>query len=228
MNQTISSEVIVCLGQALLPGAKANPVLLSRCAKAVELQRDKGCFIINTGGDTARVGITEARVMTEYMVSVKGIEQNNIVEEIESNSTVENAVFVSRMLKSINGTKGDGSFEGIKTLYLVTSPDHMVRSSYVFKAVLDYYNCGINIIEKPSDDMLSPSEFKQSLMHEKGGIEYHLNNRMKFASPVMGGTRGYNIPLPEKETLSFAHSRITTMLLVVKEEIRKEILLLLL
>ena len=218
MNQSISSDVIVCLGQALLPGAKASPILLSRCDKAVDLQRDKGCFIINTGGDPARVGITEAQVMTEYMVCVKGIEQNNIVEERESKSTVENAVFVSRILKSINATKGDGSFEGIKTLYLVTSLHHMVRSSYVFKAVFDYYNCGIDIIEKPSDDMLTPGEFKQSLMNEKGGIEYHLNNRMKFASPVMGGTSGYNIPLPEKETLNFAHSRITTMILVVNQK----------
>ena len=217
MSQTLSSEVIVCLGQALLPGAKANPILLSRCDKAVELQREKGCFIINTGGDPARVGKTEARVMTEYMVSVKGIEPNNIVEEEESKSTFENAVFVSKILRSINKTKGDGCFEGIKTLYLVTSPHHMVRSSYVFKAVFEYYNCRINIIEKQSDDMLTPSEFKQWLMNEKGGIEYHLNNRMKFASPVMGSTRGYNIPLPGKETLNFAHSRITTMLLVVNK-----------
>ena len=215
MNQTISSEVIVCLGQALLPGAKATHILLSRCDRAVELQREKGCFIINTGGDPARVGISEARVMTEYMVSVKGIEQNNIVEEEESKSTIENAVFVSRILKSINETKGHVSSKGIKTLYLVTSPHHMVRSSYVFKAVFDYYKCGINIIEKPSDNMLTPSEFKQCLIKEKGGIEYHLNNRMNFISPIMGRRSGYSIPLPEKETLDFAHSRITTMLLVL-------------
>merc|ERR1712018_818927 len=113
------------------------------------------------------------------------------------------------------GKKVEGSFVGVKTLYLVTSPHHMVRSSYIFKAVFEYYNCGLNIVEEPSIDMLSPSEFKVCLMNEKGGIEYHLNQNIKFASPVMGRRHGHNIPLPEKETLNFAHSRISTMLIVV-------------
>ena len=218
MNQACSSDIIVCLGHALLPGAKADPILLSRCDKAVQLRRDKRCLIINTGGDPAQVGITEARVMTEYMVAVKGIDQNNIIEEGESTSTVENAIFVCRILKGFNECEGKGPLGPINNLYLVTSPHHIVRSSYIFKAVFDYYNCRINIVEEPSVDMLTPSEYKQRLVNEKGGIEYHLHNRIQFPSPVMGRTRGYNIPLPGLETLNFAHSRINKMLLVTRKK----------
>jgi hypothetical protein len=204
----------VCLGQRLLPDAKPHPILLSRCDKAVKLHRDKGCPIINTGGDPAKVGITEARVMTEYMVNKKGIEKTSIVEEGESRSTTENAVFVSRILKCINGTNDRGFFEGNTVIYLVTSPHHMARSSYVFKAVFEYYNYNVNIVEEPSADMLTPSEMKQWLRYEKRIIGKHLNDKMNSASPVIGRTGGFNIPIPEKEILNVALSTITRMLLM--------------
>ena len=138
MNRTNAYEVIVCLGRALLPGGKAAPILLTRCNKAAGLQQDKGCLIINTGGDPAHVGITEARVMSEHMVNVKEIDQDNIIEETESQTTVGNAAFVLKILKDLNQGEKDGPLSGIKTLYLVTSPHHMVRSSYTFKAVFEH------------------------------------------------------------------------------------------
>ena len=54
-NQLHSRDVIVCLGQALLAEAKPNPILLTRCDKAVELHQIMKCPIINTGGDPAGV-----------------------------------------------------------------------------------------------------------------------------------------------------------------------------
>jgi len=62
MKQRNVKDLIVVLGQALLPNAKVSPNLLRRCDKAVELQRDKNCYILNTGGDPARVGMTELKL----------------------------------------------------------------------------------------------------------------------------------------------------------------------
>ena len=208
MNETKFSDVIVCLGQALLPGAKASPVLLSRCDQAVVLQRERACFIINTGGDPANVGITEARIMTDYMVNVKSIKKDLIIQEEQSRSTLENALFVLRILQDIVKVNMDK----LDKLYLVTSPHHMVRSSYVFKMVFEYYKFKIDVIEEPSNDLLTQNEFEQLLMNEKRGIEYHLNKRIEFASPVMGHRSGHSVPLPDRMVLTSALVKIDTML----------------
>jgi hypothetical protein len=71
----------------------------------------------------------------------------------------------------------------------------------------------INIVEKPSDDMLVPSELKQWLMIEKRIIEYQLSDRKHSASPVIGRTGGYNIPMPELEIINATHSTINAMLI---------------
>ena len=131
------------------------------------------------------------------------------MEEGESRSTSENAVFVSRILKYMNGTNEHGFFGGNPSIYLVTSPHHMPRSSYVFKAVFEYYNYNVNIVEAPSADIPTPSELKQWLMVEKRIIENHLN----LPSRIMGRSGGYNIPIPEKEILNVAHSTINKMLI---------------
>ena len=215
MNQSKSSEVIVCLGEALLPGSKITPTLLTRCDKAVNLQREKGCHIINTGGDPAQVGVAESQVMTEYMVNVKGIEKNFIVNEVESRSTLENALFVLQILMGTNRNKAENQFKDIRKIYLVTSPFHMVRSSFIFNAVFEYYNLKITIVEAPSVDTLAISELKQKLIKEKNGMEYHLRNRMQLSSPVLGYRSGHNISLPDTDVLNFALKRINTMLTVV-------------
>ena len=212
MNQTKEGEVIVCLGQALLSGAKASTILLTRCDKAVDLHHERDCLIISTGGDPAGVGVTEARAMAEYMTNVKGIEKDAIVEEGDAKSTLENALFVLRILEKMNRTIDGDRFGGVSKLHLVTSPHHMVRSSYIFNAVFAYHNCNIKVVEEPSIDMLNQTEFKQRLMKEKSGVEWAINKTLQLTSPVFGSRSGHNIPFPDKEVLHAALRKINTML----------------
>ena len=212
MKQLNSKDIIVVLGQALLPNAKVSPNLLRRCDKAVELHRDRNCYIINTGGDPARVGLTEAQAMRDYMVNAKCIENNVILDESEARSTLENALFVLRILKSINGSREDESLGSIQNLYLVTCPHHMVRSSFLFKAVFAHFNYTINIIEKPSNNVFDNIEFEKILNREKSGLEYYLNKKRECNNPVMGYRYGHNIPIPDEEVLEFTIGRLNKMI----------------
>ena len=212
MKQLNAKDIIVVLGQALLPNAKVSPNLLRRCDKAVELHRDRNCHIINTGGDPARVGLTEAQAMRDYMVNVKCIENNVILDESEARSTLENALFVLRILKSINGSREDESLGSIQNLYLVTCPHHMVRSSFLFKAVFAHFNYTINIIEKPSNNVFDNIEFEKILNREKSGLEYYLNKKRECNNPVMGYRYGHNIPIPDEEVLEFTIERMNKMI----------------
>ena len=212
MKQLNSKDIIVVLGQALLPDAKVSPNLLRRCDKAVELHRERNCYIINTGGDPARVGLTEAQAMRDYMVNAKCIENNIILDESEARSTLENALFVLRILKSINGSREDESLGSIQNLYLVTCPHHMVRSSFLFKAVFAHFNYTINIIEKPSNNVFDDIEFEKILNREKSGLEYYLNKKRECNNPVMGYKYGHNIPIPDEEVLEYTIERMNKMI----------------
>ena len=211
-NQLHSRDVIVCLGQALLADAKPNPILLTRCDKAVELHQIMKCPIINTGGDPVGVGRTEARVMSEYMKSVYGVEKAFIIEEGAAQSTVENAVFVLNLLKDFR-KEHEGAFSDcIINVFLVTSPHHMPRSSYIFKAVFGHDNFKFKLIESPSIDSLTSNMLKQNLMYEKNGIVSVRNRRLISKYPVMGARAGHNIPLPEDSVLLAAITKIDNLL----------------
>ena len=212
MKQRNVKDIIVVLGQALLPNGKVSTNLLRRCDKAAELQRERNCFVINTGGDPARVGITEAQAMHDYMVNVKGIADSVVLDENEARSTLENALFVLRMLQNINGSIDDESLGSIQNLYLVTCPHHMIRSSMLFTTVFAHFNFNINIIEKPSNNAFINTEFEKSLIREKSGLEYYLKKKMDCDNPVMGFRYGHNIPIPEEEVLKWTIERINKMI----------------
>ena len=211
-NQLHSRDVIVCLGQALLADAKPNPILLTRCDKAVELHQIMKCPVINTGGDPAGVGKTEARVMSEYMESVYGVDQTFIIEEGAAQSTLENAVFVLNLLEEFRKENDDVCSDCNINVYLVTSPHHMPRSSYIFKAVFGHHNFQFKLIESPSMDSLTSNMLKQNLMYEKNGIVSVRNRRLKSKYPVMGARAGHNIPLPEDSVLLAAITKIDILL----------------
>ena len=205
-------DVIVCLGQALLPNAEPNPVLLTRCDKAVELYRILKCPIINTGGDPVGCGKTEARVMSEYMKSVYGVDKTYIIEESEAKSTLENAIFVLKILEGSKNKNEDKFCNCDINVYLVTSPHHMARSSYFFKAVFDYHNFKFNLIEAPSCSNMTSNMLKQNLMCEKNFIVHHRNRWLESKCPIIPCRGGHNIPLPEDSVLCLAIAKIDSLL----------------
>jgi len=217
MKQRNVQDLIVVLGQALLPNAKVSPNLLRRCDKAVELQRDKNCYILNTGGDPARVGMTEAQAMRDYLVNVKCIDDSIILDETEARSTLENALYVLRILQNINGSIEDESLGNIQNLYLVTCPHHMMRSSMLFKAVFAHFDYTINIIEEPSTNAFNIKEFEKCLNKEKSGLEYYLNKKLECNNPVMGYRYGHNIPIPDEEVLRLTIDRINKKICFINQ-----------
>ena len=61
--------VIVCLGKALEKSGKPEKMLLQRCDRALEMQNETNFPIIASGADTVKCGMTEAKVMADYMWS---------------------------------------------------------------------------------------------------------------------------------------------------------------
>ena len=64
-----SKGVIICLGKALLESGEPEQMLLQRCDQALNVQKETNFPIIVSGGDTVKCGITEARVMANYILS---------------------------------------------------------------------------------------------------------------------------------------------------------------
>ena len=61
--------VIICLGKALGKNGKPEKMLLQRCEKALEIQQQTNFPIITSGADTVKCGITEAKVMSDFILS---------------------------------------------------------------------------------------------------------------------------------------------------------------
>ena len=91
-------NAIVCLGYGLNSSGDLDVLLQERCRVAGELHKEKGGFIVNTGGDPRNRGKTEARAMTEYMRNELAIDERFILLEEEAYNTKTNALFTIKML----------------------------------------------------------------------------------------------------------------------------------
>ncbi|WP_433723408.1 YdcF family protein [Nocardia sp. CA-129566] len=120
---------IVVLGYGLLPDGTLRPELVNRLT-AAWLQAVASPFspIIVTGGNPQN-GITEAEAMRTWLVS-KGLATSRINVENRAGSTVQNALFSTRMLREV----------GADSAVVVTSPNHIRR------AVADFIVAGTRVI----------------------------------------------------------------------------------
>lgn len=137
-DPTPSRHAIVVLGQALNADRSASEVLKDRIHAAVEnfnthkqLAVDTGAVllprVIVSGGDAARVGVSEAAVMKRLLIDA-GVPEYLVIEEDQSNNSCQNAWYVGSMICKL----------GITGISLVTSEFHMPRSLYVFEAVFKH------------------------------------------------------------------------------------------
>ena len=89
----------------------------------------EGALVIPTGGDPAMVGISEAEVMRGLMMEM-GIQPDKIAAETEAQTTVQNAIFVLKMIKE------KLEAEQTKTrLKIVTSAYHLPYTAWLFRQV---------------------------------------------------------------------------------------------
>ena len=91
--------VIVCLGLGLRPDGMMPEMLIDRCKVAAKLSKERSLLIINSGGDSKKTGMTEAEVMTDYMVTHLGVDKDTVVKEDKSVSTCNNAIQTLEMFE---------------------------------------------------------------------------------------------------------------------------------
>ncbi|MFR9750069.1 YdcF family protein [Nocardia sp. 004] len=120
---------IVVLGYGLLPDGSLRPELHNRLT-AAWLQSIAAPFspIVVTGGNP-RNGITEAEAMRRWLLA-HGVPAARIHVENRAGSTVQNALFSTRMLRAAGATSA----------IVVTSPNHIRR------AVADFLVAGTKVV----------------------------------------------------------------------------------
>ncbi|MFD3594173.1 ElyC/SanA/YdcF family protein [Nocardia sp. NPDC058640] len=120
---------IVVLGYGLLPDGALRPELENRLT-AAWLQAVAAPFspVVVTGGNPQN-GISEAEAMRRWLVA-RGLPGDRIHVEDRAGSTVQNALFSTRLLRDL----------GVHSAVVVTSPNHIRR------AVADFIVAGTHVV----------------------------------------------------------------------------------
>ena len=123
-------RIVTVMGKALEVGGVASEELVDRCRTAVRVMGEvEAALVIPTGGDPAWTGISEAEVMRGLMMDM-GTQPERIVVETEAQSTVQNAIFVLKMIRE------KLEAEQTKTrLTIVTSAYHLPYTAWLFRQV---------------------------------------------------------------------------------------------
>jgi uncharacterized SAM-binding protein YcdF (DUF218 family) len=127
------AEAIVVLGGWILPADEARTQFLPgsdslyRCLHAARLYRQKaggGIPVLVCGGkvDPSEPGPPVAEPMADFLRG-QGVREDDLLLEVQSRSTHENAVEARRLLEA----------RGIRRIVLVTDGCHMVRSERCFR-----------------------------------------------------------------------------------------------
>ena len=155
-SSSLSSVVIICLGQKLYNNQTLPISLLSRIDKVIDTidksaiymtDKNETISIIFSGSDTASCGITEAEAMhISYIEMIKSYPTiqditTNIILEQKSRNTIENAIYCKDITTS----------NCYKKILLVTNEFHMPRARLLFEYVYQNINTSIEIICIPAN-----------------------------------------------------------------------------
>ena len=91
-------------------------MLKERCRVAANLSKERELQVINSGGDPKKTGVTEAQVMTDFMLDSQDMSEENIFKEEKSLSTWTNAVHVHEIM-----SKNPSWIRKLKTTKLIIS-----------------------------------------------------------------------------------------------------------
>jgi uncharacterized SAM-binding protein YcdF (DUF218 family) len=139
---TTPDHAFVVLGYVLNSDGSLKPEAKGRCDVAYEsAMKYPNSLIFVTGGGTASGNktATEGGQMKEYLVNVKGLDENRIITETRAMDTIQNAEYTIIELIEKN----------IKTITVITSDYHVRRGSILFKgeALLKAESMGITPIK---------------------------------------------------------------------------------
>ena len=136
------SLCIVVLGYQLNPDGTMAEELIGRCTVALTCAKQyPNAFIAVTGGGTAfrKPELTEADQMAEWLKE-NGVEENRIIVENLSQTTVQNAQFLEKILLE--------QYPQVKILAIVTSDYHIPLGCLLFSEqfIFTSYTRGIDLI----------------------------------------------------------------------------------
>ena len=208
--ETVQRIVIVTvMGKCLEPGGEASEELVDRCRTAARVMGEvEGAMVIPTGGDPAQVGITEAEVMRGLMMEM-GIQPDKIVAETEAQTTVQNAIFVLKMIKE--------KLEAEQTkakLIIVTSAYHLPFTSWLFRQVAAALKMEIQMesVAATGAGAYEPSMMRLCSNLAKTAISdmrYGLRNELQRAGITLGDDFKFeNIDDVVQETLSLSEEKL--------------------
>lgn len=124
INDIPDENYAIVLGAGLV-GREPSVILKDRLNKAVEyLDLHKNTKVIVSGGQGVSEEIPEAEAMKRYLIQ-KGINQNRIIEEDKSRTTMQNFEFSKKILEKRNAEN--------QTVVVITSDFHLDRAMILAK-----------------------------------------------------------------------------------------------
>ncbi len=145
-------DVAVVLGAEVLRNHMPSPLLRGRLDAALKLYRS---------GMTKRIAVTgagQAWVEQRYLIS-KGVPDSVIIEEHHSHTTIQQAVFVRKLLV-------DSLHFG--RIAIVTDSWHLPRALFMCRCV------GVRAYGVPSELKLTTVESIKVRIHEAGGLQVYI------------------------------------------------------
>ena len=121
-----NSDLIIVLGHQLRIGGRPSKDLITRLQAALKLSSEQENPIFILSGKGAVEGFYEADVMSQWLQN-RGISSDTIICEKQSMSTIENAVFTEKIIRSLS----------FKSITLITSASHIDRAETIFLKILE-------------------------------------------------------------------------------------------
>lgn len=155
-----TKTVLVVLGGPLEPDKTPSDILKSRIEKASSVILNNEVnpyFVVLTGGDPLKVGITEAEVMRNHLIL--DIRQKMYLDK-KAKTTIENAINIRYKLNNV--------LKNFKVnLYVVTSDFHIDRAKLLFEHYFNDKNIDCKIIMISSRTNVTENEYNLLKLYEK-------------------------------------------------------------
>ncbi|WP_099191359.1 YdcF family protein [Tepidibacter mesophilus] len=124
-DKKYDAEYLVVLGSGLW-GDVLSPTLLDRMNKSLEfIKNNPDTKIIVSGGQGRGENMPESQAMRDYLV-LNGVDENKIIQEDKSTSTIENLKFTKQILENLDGKNNH-------KIMIVTNEFHLFRSKFIAK-----------------------------------------------------------------------------------------------
>lgn len=158
LNNDGDAGVAVVLGTSVLGIHRPGPVLRGRLDEALDLFKSGMVGKIAVTGGMTSIGVSQANVEAWYLHH-NGIPDSDIIIEDKSRNTIEQAIFIRRIL--VDSLR-------IKSIAVVTDPWHLPR------ALLMCRGQDVHAYAAPSDDRLSLLRETIYRFRESGALQLYI------------------------------------------------------